>query len=184
MSVRLTEFRVPGTIDVGKWAEMFASIHVEETVSRPGIGICFSDSGEMYIRRVGVEERYDVPRCETNKVHVFYRDEENVSGCRSFSSSTEIMFTEAGKKTIGLFGGYLDIKEGIYIFKITDMGIAELYVSKPLIPFTLRDIAVAGIAIAAPTIVGAAVNKAKTGASIGMIAAGAYLGYIAFKKHR
>jgi len=184
MSVRLTEIRVPETADVGKWAEMFVSIHVTETVSWPGYAICFSGSGEMYVRRVGVDERYDVPRCEANEVHVYYRREENVSGCRSFSSYTEIMFTEAGKKTVGLFGGYLVAEGGIYIFKVTDARIVELYVSKPLIPFTLKDVAVAGIAIAAPTIVGATVNKAKAGASIGMIAAGAYLGYIAFKKYR
>jgi len=178
MSVKIVNISVPGKAYANQWFEASVAIHAEEDVENMGIAMCYTGDGYMYARGKTGGETMPVAKCNKMAGPVMYYPGK-VSRCTTEAIGLLYRYTATGTAGLKIFAGYLG-KDAFYVTDERDLSIA--FERPPLIE--KRDLMILVPAVAVPTIIGAAARKTALGAGIGVLAAGSYIGYKAYRWYR
>jgi hypothetical protein len=179
MVVKLVDSNIPSKAYTGQWFDASATIHAEQDVENMGIGICYSGDGDMYTRLKGGMMEFRVPRCDIEGTVMAFYYPGKQSRCTTGTIEFQCRYTATGRATLRIVTGFVG-KEGFYVDEKKEY-IIEF--SKQLF-IEMRDLAILAPVVAVPTGIGVATKRTGIGLGIGVLAAGAYMGYKIYRQYR
>jgi len=178
MSVKIVNISVPSKAYANQWFEASVAIHAESDVENMGIVMCYTGDGDMYVRGKTGGSIMPVVKCNKMVGPVIYYPGK-VSRCTTEAIELLYRYTATGTASLKIIAGYLGT-DAFYVTDERDLCIA--FERPPLIE--KRDLMILAPAVVVPTIIGAAARRAALGAGIGVLAAGSYIGYKAYRVYR